>query len=539
MEPSLFSDSMTSQLEQSTTFRDYMRVLFRQKAVVLTAVFTVVVTVFLGLTLKTPVYEAQVKMLISAEKLVQAPYYRELLGGRNVEESLTQSEIVKSAPVLERVAQALGLSKKPEDYEKRYASPLKGKLIDLSLKAKQAQMTRYTPEQQQLLAFRAAVEDLRARIKVEPVRDTNLFTISVSEFDPIGAAVTANVVSRSYVIFDLEQQLADLTLKYGEKHPTVLQLKDSIDKMLESLNGNPVSNIEAIGPATVKVVEQANVPLEPKGPRKMLVMLLGVVMSVFLGVMLAFVFEYMDPTIKSPREIEVELNLPFLGSVPRRRLGEKVLLPAKPKKSMLLHYYQVLADQLHLLLKDRQLRTVMVTSSGAQEGTSTIIANLGMLLAQKAGHHVLLVDGNFRQPSLHKLLKIDNAVGLADVLEGRASTKQATHETNTNLHVIPAGKTELNPVILLDSGKLDETLDEVKKKYEVILIDCPNMKSYKDALVLAGHTDATVVVVNEGKTRRQVLKAALQPFEERKVNMVGVVLNNRTFPIPKFVYERV
>ncbi|MCK5242291.1 polysaccharide biosynthesis tyrosine autokinase [bacterium] len=531
-----FNFSEASAHTSFVTLRDYLRVLFRQKAVVLTAIFTVLITVFISLTLKTPVYEAQVKMLISAAKLVQAPYSRDIPGNRNDQEALTQSEIAKSAPVLERAVRALGLKQKPEDYEKRYASPIKCKLIDFMLRLKKTQGVRYTPKQQQLLAFRGAVEDLRKRIKVEPIRATNLFTISVQDFDPIGAAAIVNVVSRSYVIFDQEQQLADLALKYGDKHPTIIQLKDNIDKMAKRLRGNPLSNIEAIGPATVKIIEQARVPLQPTGPRKLIVMALGLFMSIFLGLMLAFVFEYMDPTFKSPREVEAELALPFLGSIPRQ--GFMAKLTAK-KKSAYAHYYQMLADELYLLVKDRKVKTILVTSSSTKEGISAVVANLGALLSQKAGHRVLLVDANLRHPGLHKLLKIENTAGWAEVIEGKAALKDVIHDQGQNLHMITAGTTGLNPVILLDSGKVKELLEEVRKEYEVVLMDCSDLTGFKDALVLSAHTDATVVVVSEGFTRRQILKITLRPLVERKVNILGVVLNNRTFPIPKFIYERV
>jgi len=95
--------------------RDYLRILFRQKWVIIISFFTVAITVFVGLKLKTPVYKASVKMLISAEKQVEAPYYRELLGMQNAQIVLTQSELVKSAPVIERVVRVTGLYARPLD----------------------------------------------------------------------------------------------------------------------------------------------------------------------------------------------------------------------------------------------------------------------------------------------------------------------------------------------------------------------------------------------------------------------------------------
>lgn len=220
-----------------TTLRDYLRVLFRQKFVIATTVITVCATVFIGLKLKTPVYESRVKMLITAEKQVEATYYKEMYEGRNVQQTLTQSEIVKSSPVVNRVVRALALDKRPLDDEKRFSSPLKAMLIDYNVRAFHQKIEGFPEEQKEAFLFRRAVESLKENIRVEPIRDTNMFTISVRDHDSVGAAIIANVVSRSYVMFDLEQQLAELKLKYGEKHPTVNLIEDSIAALNKTLSG--------------------------------------------------------------------------------------------------------------------------------------------------------------------------------------------------------------------------------------------------------------------------------------------------------------
>ncbi len=520
--------------------RDYLGILFRRQAVVFTTIVTVVVTVYLGLILKTPVYEAQVKMLISAQKLVQAPNYKDLGDFRNnVEESQTQSEIVTSTPVIKRVVRALKLDQRPMDYEDRFASPLKRKLIGLMMKFRQIKLRRFTPQEQQEIILIDAIESLKKRVKVMPIPDTDMFTINVKDYSPTDAAVTANVLARSYVIFDLEQQLADLSIKYGDKQPNVLELKDNIDRMIQTLNGNPLSNIEAIGTATVKIIQQADIPMVPKGPSKFSILLLGFLMSIFLGVMIAFVVEYIDPTFKSPQQIKEELGLPFLGSVPRRRLGERSLILDHQRQTRYTQFYQVLCDHLYLLMKDNHLKSILITSAGSRESTSAVIANLGLYLSQVAGHQVLLLDANFRNPAMHKMFKVKNTAGFAEMIEGKEAFKDVAKELANNLHLVTTGQTGLNPVILLNSPKAQEVLEEFKKKFEIILVDCPNLMGFKDPVAMAGLTDASVVVVNEGMTRRQILKIALQPLYPKKINLLGVILNNRTFPIPKFVYERV
>jgi len=203
-------------MEQSypeLTLRDYLRVLFRQKAVIITCVVTVMLTVFVGLKFRTPVYESSVKMLISAQKQVESPYYRDMAEGQASGAVNTQSEIVASSPVIDRVVQAIGLYKRPLDYEITFASPLKKPFIEKNALSLLAQLQKHDEAQRNSILFRQAADDLRRQIKVQPIRDTNLFTISVKDYSPETAAVLANVISRSYVIFDLEQQLAELQIK--------------------------------------------------------------------------------------------------------------------------------------------------------------------------------------------------------------------------------------------------------------------------------------------------------------------------------------
>ncbi|MBN2097695.1 MAG: polysaccharide biosynthesis tyrosine autokinase [Candidatus Omnitrophica bacterium] len=483
-------------------------------------------TVAIGLKLKTPVFESQVKILISAEKQVEATYYRDLIGARNAEIVLTQSEIVISNPVIERAVQAMGLYERPLDYEKRFASALKKPLIDFQVKRLNKQLEPLSEEQRKAYSFRLAVEELKRNVRVEPIRDTNLFTISAREFSPIGAAIIANVVSRSYVIFDLEQQLAELELKYGAKHLSVMQMKDNIEKMRQSLNGEPLANVDAIGPASVKIIEQAQVPLRPVGPSELLTLLLALVMSPFLGIMLAFMFEYIDQTFKSPQDIETVLGLPYLGSIAKK----------KKLKAKGLHN---LSDQIALLMKDKNLQSLLFSAALPREGATTIVANLAKRLAQKLGYKVLIIDANLRSPAMHKVFKIPESPGLAEVLEGKVAFEKAFQVIDRHLNVLTAGKSELNPATLLGSSMMSEIINMAKQKREIILLDCANFKDFQDAAVLAQLADGTAIVIKEGRTRRQVVKAAIAPLQAQKANLIGAILNNRTYAIPGFVYERV
>ena len=535
-------DPYTPELNMDTTLRDYVRVLFRHKLVILTAIVTVCTTVVLGLKFKTNLYEARVKMLITAQKQVESPYYRDLIGYQNVQRALTQSEIVKSAPVLGRVVRALALDKRPLDDEKRYASDLKARWIDYSIERFNKKIERLPPQQKEVLFFLQALENLKESIKVEPIRDTDMFTISVKDYDPVAATVIANVVSRSYVIFDLEQQLTELKMKYGQAHPTVLQLEENIVIMKKQLDGQPIPDEEAIGPASVKIIEQASIPLKPSGPPKVLTLILAVVMSVFLGLMLAFIFEYMDQTVKNPKDLERYFDLTLLGTIPKTKLGEKVLIEDSPKPYIKTPYtegYRNLCDQLRLLVKSKNVKTILMTGPDLKEGSTTTIANLASYFAHHVISRVLVIDANFRDTSMHKIFKVENSPGLADFLCDKAKAADIVQEASPYLYVIPAGETHINPVTFLDSPKFGELLTEAKQDFDIVFIDCADLKRYKDSHVIAPLVDGLVILVSESRTRRHVIESVVKPLREQKINILGAVLNNRKFFIPKWVYDRI
>jgi len=521
---------------EDLTLRDYLRVVFRQKWIILLCFFTVMVTVAMGLMLKTRVYKSQVKLLISGQKAVESPYYTDI-GYQNMQVTLTQSEIVRSNPVMERAVRALGFSQRPLDYEIRFCGPLKAALLGWQMRNVDARLAAMDPKEKQAMLYRRALEELKSSIKVEPVRDTNIFTITASDYNPIGAAIIANVVSRSYLIFDLEQQLAELQIKYGEKHLAVLQLRDNIEKMTQGLNGQPLSDIDAIGPASVKIIEQASVPLSPSGISKKLTLMLAFFMAIFLSIMLAFAFEYLDQTFKNPMDIENFLNLPFLGSI---------MSGAKEDS------YRNLSDQVYLLMKDKGLKSLLMASTLADESAPEIIANLGRYMAERADHKVLVIDADLRKPVIHLALNIRNKAGLVhtvyditnknglvDVIEGKLTFDKAAQALGPNLTVLTAGETMLNPVVLLDSHATSKLFESITPKYDVILVNCPNLKDYKDAAVISPYLDGVIIVINESRTRRQVVKSAIATLQRKKANIFGAVLNNRSFVIPKMIYERV
>jgi Mrp family chromosome partitioning ATPase len=525
--------------ETLMTQRDCLRVLFKHAGTVLLAFVTVIAATGLGLELQTPQYEAGVRMLITAEKQVESPYYRQIGGHRSNEITLTQSEIVTSSPVIGKAVRALRLETRPPGYEAAYASPLKARLIKWQTRRWRETLARLSPEERDRELMRRAIADLKNKTRVEPVRDTNLFNIIVRDPDPEVAARAANVVSRAYLAFDLKQQLVEVSGKYGEKHPRVLLLRDLIAAADSQLHGLPVDDLDAIGQASVKVVEQAMAPSRPAGRPKAAVLLMAALMAAFLGVLLAFVFEYADQTVRGPADLEQELQLPHLGSVTRRPFFGSVVLKNPEARGAYAASYRGLADQIYLMMKDSRDKTLLLASPGPREDGALAAVNLGACFAGHLLLKVLLIDANLRRPALANTLRYPAGPGLVGLAAGTAKSAEAIHAVSYNLHVISGGATGINPIPIFEMSATRDLLAKWKEEYDLVIFNAANLRDYKDAYFLAELADRTALVIAQGVTRRAAARRAADTLRSRKARVLGAILTGRKYHIPQFIYDRV
>ncbi|MFH0974680.1 MAG: Wzz/FepE/Etk N-terminal domain-containing protein [Spirochaetota bacterium] len=585
--------------------RNIISAIFRQKLIVILLSPPIIVGIFIALIFQTPIYEAKVKMHIVGRSAVSATSYFDL-GSRPIHR--TQMEIVKSNSVLKRAVIALKLDKRPIDYEKNFCHPLKKLLIDYRIRKIQNIPVYLTPEKLKEESINNAISDLRDNVSTELIPGTDIFFIIIKDYSPENAIATANVVSRSFVIFDLQQQYAELTQKYGAQHPSVQQQRDNIFSMTEKLSGEQLPELEAIGTASVKVIEQAISDNIPIGKSRSQTFLIAIMVSICASIGLAFLYDfYIDQTFKSPNEIVKHTGLPLLGSIPIRKYKDEVLININkfnPSKSELLYsnFFEDLTDQLFIYMKVNKLKTILITSAFPKGGSSTICANIGLTLAQKMHIKTLIIDANFRNPSLHKLFNIKEGPGLSNMLEEsklieyhaiitgstnehqprnnileivenskhKITKKHVNTEPNNNIakkiestreelslydselkiktdeiiiHVDPrldllqAGNSSMTPFTLFNDSKIDATFKIIKSIYDAVIIDCTNLKEFKDTAILSSHSDGIVLVLNDGKEKRQIVKNSISYIKQKKGNPFGIILNKRRFPIPEIIYK--
>lgn len=519
------------------TFRDFIRPIFRQKLVIVLAFAVIIPITYISLLFKTPVYYARVLIHIKGVSHIASPTY-ERLGSFQVH--LTQMALVKSNPVIKRAVKALHLDQRPIDYEKKFCHPLKRYLLDYRLAKMKRHIASLSPEARDEYLLWKAMGELKDNVVTSLEPNTDLFNIQVRDYDPQKAVEIANVVSRSYTIYDLQQQLAELTLKYGDLHPTVQQLQDNINKMSDNLTGKEISDIDSIGTASVKIIEQASTDYEPVGKPKSLLMLIGIFVSGLVGLALAFIFDVMNQTFKSPDDMSQYLDIPPIGSIPKKRLIDRQLIKDTSSSSIYNEFYNDLSDQIFIFMKVQSLKSLLFVSVNPQNANAAVAANLGFCLSQNNGLKTLVVDANVAKPTLQKLLKLEEKPGFANMLEDPAlNIQDLVHASTEQLHILQTGTVSENTSTILNESKIKTIIKKIKTGYDGVLIDCTFMKKLSDIAMLSSSVDGVVLIINEGKDHVQVTRSAVYTLKLNKANIIGGILNNRSFPIPSWLYKRI
>lgn len=206
-----------------------------------------------------------------------------------------------------------------------------------------------------------------------------------------------------------------------------------------------------------------------------------------------------------------------------RKQGEAILVHENPRSTMA-EAMRRLKTNLKYVSVDREVKVVAVTSSVPQEGKSTIASNLAMVFAQ-AGDNVLLVDGDMRKPKLHEVFKLEDIVGLSNLITDTCELEDLVHKTQTGVSVLLSGPLPPNPVDLLITARMKEIVNQARQSYEFVIIDTPSVAAVSDALIISTLVDGTLVVVAHGRTKRDVVQKSVEGLRKVRGNVLGVVLN--------------
>lgn len=185
------------------------------------------------------------------------------------------------------------------------------------------------------------------------------------------------------------------------------------------------------------------------------------------------------------------------------------------------------------------IKTLMFAGTSQGVGVTATAVNFAATLARDSKRKVLLVDGNLRTPSIHKVFKIEQAPGLADIVTNSYKCGfQANKMRPGNLFVLSCGNTHTGRFTLFESRRFDRFLNVMRKIFDHVIVDAPPFPVFPESLVLCAKMDGVVLVVGAGKTRRQVAHTAKEELESAGGKLLGVVVNKRKYHIPEWIYRR-
>jgi capsular exopolysaccharide synthesis family protein len=262
-------------------------------------------------------------------------------------------------------------------------------------------------------------------------------------------------------------------------------------------------------------------------------------LGILLGVGLAYLAEISDKSFRNPSEIRRRLGLPVIGHVPFLAADEKaqalIAAGSTTVDPMLITHYQSgsigaeayrgVRTALYFSTQGAGHQVIQVTSPNVSDGKSTLAANLAVSIAQ-SGKRTLLVDCDFRKPRVHKIFNVPATVGMASVMVGQADLNSAAQPTVIpNLSVMPCGPRPANPAELLTSPRFKELLEELRTKYDFVLVDTPPVLVVTDPSVVAPRVDGVVLCIRVTKNGRPYAERAREVLASMGANVLGVVVN--------------
>jgi len=275
----------------------------------------------------------------------------------------------------------------------------------------------------------------------------------------------------------------------------------------------------------LKLLEMAQTPKKAFSKVSFSNIIIGIIIGLILGIALALLLEYLDQSLKDPRDVERELELPLLGVVPQIETNKVLLEHSSDLTKTALEPFRALRANLKHIATQNNAKTFIICSAIKGEGKTTLSANLAITFSLD-NKKVILVDADLRRSQIHSLFSIDKKIGLSDYLLCKSSIDEIIKPTMyPNLSIVTAGERPDNPAELLGTNRFDLLLKEIRDKADYIIFDSPALLPVSDTITMAPKIDCCLMVV---RTLWTPLKAACQAKNQLKrigTRMFGGILN--------------
>ncbi|HEV2741210.1 MAG TPA: polysaccharide biosynthesis tyrosine autokinase, partial [Candidatus Elarobacter sp.] len=403
-------------------------------------------------------------------------------------------------------------------------------LVDLNVKLGSAQKN-YTDSHPVVLGLKQQIADVKRQIANAPATiKQSSSTVTNPVYQSTLQALSANRAasqSAAAQLARLQQQRAALNpqlaalpgqaQRLAELKRTLTSAESTYNALQAKYNDAMVSSTTQISPVTITA--PAIPALATKSPHVVLNLIVATIVGLLLALGIVFLVEFFDGRIRDERDVEGELQLPVLASIPQLPSGDgAAAIPASVRNATMESYFQLVLAMRYS--SDRPLRSVTITSPLKGDGKSTVAVNVASAFGEIAVSsiereaRVLVIDADMRRPSLHKKFEVPNELGLSDILIGRASLAQAVQRTDRpGVDVLTSGTPSPNPIKLLQSNRFDALLREARERYVTVIVDAPALVPVFDAAIVAAKTDGTVMILAAAQTDVRSTRKALARLE--------------------------
>jgi polysaccharide biosynthesis transport protein len=425
-------------------------------------------------------------------------------------------------------------------------------LADLNVKLGTAQKN-YTDSHPVVIGLKQQIADVKRQIAnasptikqssttvTNPVYQSTLQQLSANRaLSESAGAQLARLAQQRAAINPQVAALPGQQQRLAELKRTLASAESTYNALQAKYNDAMVSRTTAISPVTI--TEPAIPALATKTPHVALNLIIATVVGLLLALGIVFLAEFFDGRIRDERDVESELQLPVLASIPQLPSGDgAAAIPASVRNATMESYFQLVLAMRYS--SDRPLRSVTITSPLKGDGKSTVAVNVASAFGEIAVSsiereaRVLVIDADMRRPSLHKKFEVPNELGLSDILIGRASLAQAVQRTDRpGVDVLTSGTPSPNPIKLLQSNRFDALLREARERYVTVIVDAPALVPVFDAAIVAAKTDGTVMILAAAQTDVRSTRKALARLESVGVNdLIGTVVNRSTTKVDDY-----
>jgi succinoglycan biosynthesis transport protein ExoP len=489
----------------------YFMILWGNKWIVITTLFVTLIVVAIGTLLITPIYTASATLRVataSTGSITSADYaYAERLMN-------TYTKIATTRPVLDELANKLNLSVIPEVKVSTVSST---ELIQILVKSPNPLVAMNAANSLADILIEQSQELYSGGVKSTTEILAEQLTVAENELNQARAdyeAVVANSPNDS-------EEISKASLLADMKQKTYETLLDQYETARVK---------EAIRANTITLIDPAVLPIIPSQPKIFMNLTLGLIVGLFAGIGLAFLFENINPRLYTLDQIESVTELDIIEKIPsfkRRGISgffKKKVPLNKPAFKSSFQKLQTKISQLNT--GNPTIKSLMFTSAVPGEGKSTIVSNLALAIG-KAGLNVLIVDCDMRLPTQHKIFGLNNKQGLSTVLTQPVRLIDVIKKNrNPNTWIITSGPEVSNAMELLGSNQMKIILEQLSQKFDYILLDTPALIPVGDAIALATSVDGIILVTRQLYCKEEDLRETYKQLIDLNAHILGVVVND-------------